>query len=394
MADEIDRIERDPSSMQYGNWTDYSPNAGGRTLAFLEGETTGLDGNRVDDLAGRIFSTLGTYPDAALDWLTSTEDDPFGDGDLGAGRIDYWYGERDWSANTTGDGFEGPSALWAGAQQAAGGPADATHTYNPETWQRVAELTTQVVTALTGNDSFLPENLTSIGQVRLAEGISLSMPYFSENISEGDPTTRNDLFIQDLLIGTDEQRPIPNVSQELLAQLLGTATWSDGETPSAGADVIADSERVVELQGWLDGSPAGAALGEAARHDAAVQAAIDGVSTVVGLIPIPAVGDVLVAGGSVAIDIAQSAVIGGISDWGSGQATAAWGNSHEALLQEQQNSAEGREIAAMGAIREMLDELGMTEGLSQAQIDDLAEEMFNDYQRGVEANSSWAEGHA
>jgi hypothetical protein len=48
----------------------------------------------------------------------------------------------------------------------------------------------------------------------------------------------------------------------------------------------------------------------------------------------------------------------------------------------------------MGAIREMLDELGMTEGLSQAQIDDLAEEMFNDYQRGVEANSSWAEGHA
>lgn len=418
MADEIDRIERDPSSMQYGNWTDFSPNAGGRILAFLEGETTGLDGNRVDDLAGRIFSTLGTYPDAALDWLTSTGNDPFGDGDLGAGRVEYWFGERDWSANTTGDGFEGPGALWAGAQQAAGGPADATHTYNPETWERVATLTTQVVGALTGNDSFLPENLTSIGQVRVAEGISLSMPYFSEAISESDPAGTRPFF-ENLLIGTDDPRAIPDVTQQQLAQLLGTATWSDGETPSAGAEVIAQSvrqyqdaliavadlapdgsafkadalERVVELQGWLDGSPAGAALGEATRHDAAVQAAIDGVGTVVGLIPIPAVGDVLVAGGSVVIDVAQSAVIGGVSDWGSGQATAAWGNSHEALLQEQAHSANGRETATMQTIERMLQDLGMTEGLTAGQIDDLAREMFADYQRGVEANTSWAEGH-
>ncbi|MCK2026218.1 hypothetical protein KZC56_07875 [Microbacterium sp. SSW1-47] len=418
MADEIDRIERDPASMLYGGWTDFSPNAGGRTLAFLEGEQTGLDGNRVDDLAGRIFSTLGTYPDAALDWLTSTENDPFGDGDLGDGRIEYWFGERDWSANSSGDGFEGPGALWAGAQQAAGGPADATHTYNPETWQRVAELTTQVVRELTGNESFLPENLTSIGQVRVAEGISVAMPYFSEAISESDPAAGTRPYFENLLIGTDDPRAIPDVTQAQLAQLLGTAAWSDGETPSAGAAVIAQSvqqyqdaliaiadlapadsafkadalERVVELQGWLDGSPAGAALGEATRHDEAVQAAIDGVGTVVGLIPIPAVGDVLVAGGSVVIDVAQSAVIGGVSDWGSGQATAAWANSHEALLEAQADAANGREIATMETIEQMLVDLGMTEGLSAGQVDDLAREMFADYQRGVEANTSWAEG--
>ena len=418
MADEIDRIERDPASMLYGGWTDFSPNAGGRTLAFLEGEQTGLDGNRVDDLAGRIFSTLGTYPDAALDWLTSTENDPFGDGDLGDGRIEYWFGERDWSANSSGDGFEGPGALWAGAQQAAGGPADATHTYNPETWQRVAELTTQVVRELTGNESFLPENLTSIGQVRVAEGISVAMPYFSEAISESDPAAGTRPYFENLLIGTDDPRAIPDVTQAQLAQLLGTAAWSDGDTPSAGAAVIAQSvqqyqdalialadlapadsafkadalERVVELQGWLDGSPAGAALGEATRHDEAVQAAIDGVGTVVGLIPIPAVGDVLVAGGSVVIDVAQSAVIGGVSDWGSGQATATWANSHEALLEAQADAANGREIATMETIEQMLVDLGMTEGLSAGQVDDLAREMFADYQRGVEANTSWAEG--
>ncbi|MPS75947.1 MAG: hypothetical protein E2584_03955 [Microbacterium sp.] len=418
MADEIDRIERDPASMLYGGWTDFSPNAGGRTLAFMEGEQTGLDGNRVDDLAGRIFSTLGTYPDAALDWLTSTENDPFGDGDLGDGRIEYWFGERDWSANSSGDGFEGPGALWAGAQQAAGGPADATHTYNPETWQRVAELTTQVVRELTGNESFLPENLTSIGQVRVAEGISVAMPYFSEAISESDPAAGTRPYFENLLIGTDDPRAIPDVTQAQLAQLLGTAAWSDGDTPSAGAAVIAQSvqqyqdaliaiadlapadsafkadalERVVELQGWLDGSPAGAALGEATRHDEAVQAAIDGVGTVVGLIPIPAVGDVLVAGGSVVIDVAQSAVIGGVSDWGSGQATAAWANSHEALLEAQADAANGREIATMETIEQMLVDLGMTEALSAGQVDDLAREMFADYQRGVEANTSWAEG--
>ncbi|NJI58370.1 hypothetical protein HCX50_02875 [Microbacterium oxydans] len=419
MADEIDRIERDPMSMQNGGWYDTSPNAGGRTLAQLEGETTGLDGNRVDDLAGRVFSTLGTYPDAALDWLTATGDDPYGDGDLGPGRIEYWYGDRDWSAAGSGDGFEGPGALWAGAQQASGGPADATHTYNPETWDRVAELTTQVVRELTSNESFVPENLTSIGQVRIAEGISVAMPYFSENLSESDPRTASALSIQDALIGTSDPRSIPNVTQEQLSQLLGTATWSDGDSPSAGADVISQSvrqyqdalialadiappgsafaadalERVVELQGWLDGSTEGAALGEAGRHDAAVQEAIDGVSTVVGLIPIPAVGDVLVEGGSVAIDVVQDAVIGGVSDWGFGNAEAAWGNSHEVLLEEQQNSASGREIAMINTIEQMLADLGMTEGLSPAEATDLAEEMLADYQRGVEASSSWAEGH-
>ncbi|MBT2495362.1 hypothetical protein J7E45_07065 [Microbacterium sp. ISL-59] len=419
MADEIDRIERDPMSMQNGGWYDTSPNAGGRILAQLEGETTGLDGNRVDDLAGRVFSTLGTYPDAALDWLTATGDDPYGDGDLGPGRIEYWYGDRDWSAEGSGDGFEGPGALWAGAQQASGGPADATHTYNPETWDRVAELTTQVVRELTSNESFLPENLTSIGQVRIAEGISVAMPYFSENLSESDPRTASALSIQDALIGTSDPRSIPNVTQEQLSQLLGTATWSDGDSPSAGADVISQSvrqyqdalialadiappgsafaadalERVVELQGWLDGSTEGAALGEAGRHDAAVQEAIDGVSTVVGLIPIPAVGDVLVEGGSVAIDVIQDAVIGGVSDWGFGNAEAAWGNSHEVLLEEQQNSASGREIAMINTIEQMLADLGMTEGLSPAEATDLAEEMLADYQRGVEASSSWAEGH-
>lgn len=419
MADEIDRIERDPSSMQYGNWTDFSPNAGGRTLAFLEGEQTGLDGNRVDDLAGRIFSTLGTYPDAALDWLTSTDDDPFGDGDLGTGRVDYWFGERDWSANTTGDGFEGPSALWAGAQQAAGGPADATHTYNPETWERVASMTTQVVRELLSNESFLPENLTSIGQVRLAEGISLSMPYFSENLSENDPRTANALSVQDALIGTTDPRAIPNLTQTQLSQLLGTATWSDGETPSAGAEVIGQSvrqyqdaligladlapadsgfanealARVVELQGLLDGSSAGAALAEATRHDEAVQSAIDGVGTVVGLIPIPAAGELLMEGGSVVIDIAQSAAVGNITDFASGQATAAWGNSHEVLLQEQQDSASGREIAMITTIEQLLSDLGMTEGLSPAEVTDRAEAIMADYQRGVEASTSWAEGH-
>lgn len=418
MADEIDAIERDPMSMQYGGWTDSSPNAGGRLLAFLEGEQTGLDGNRVDDLAGRIFSTLGTYPDAALDWLTSTDDDPFGDGDLGAGRVEYWYGERDWSANGAGDGFEGPSALWAGAQQAAGGPADAMHSYNPETWERVATLTTQVVNALTGNESFLPENLTSIGQVRLAEGISLSVPYFSEAMSDSN-AGRTDPFGMNILIGMDEgPRAIPNVQLDVLAQLLGTATWSDGETPSAGAAVMAQSvgqyqdalvalaeqappgdlksdlmERVIELQGWIDGSPAGAALAEATRHDAAVQAAIDGVATVVGLIPIPMAGDLLVEGGVSLLDDVQDFAMGQLTDAASGQAAATWGNNHEVLLQEQENNAEGRENAARQAFALTLEQVGLTEGLSPAQVEELVGELFRDYQRGVEANTSWAEGH-
>ncbi|WP_353114790.1 hypothetical protein [Microbacterium sp.] len=423
MANRIDRIERE---FGRGAWIDTSPMGGGRTLAFLEGEKTGLDGNRVDDLAGRVFSTLGHYPDAALDWLMDGSPDDVGhyrDGEkhasLSDARIKYWFGERPWGAEETGDGFEGPAALWSGAQQVAGGPTDPTM-YDPSKWERVSSMTTHVVQALLGNEDFLPEHLSEMGQVRLAEGITHALPYLAENVSETDPRHRDDPFLRDALIGSDELRPIPNLSQSDLAKLLGTATWSDGDGPSAGATYLATAireyqntllgiasttppgsaytsdalERVVELQGWIDGSPMGSALGAASRHDAAVQEAIDGVAGVIDMLPIkiPNASHLIAEGGVQLIDKLQDIAIGEVKDQIKGGAVSLWGNTHEALAQQYAHDANGREIATMDAIEKMMDQLGIRAALgSDAAADSYLKELAADYARAVEANSSWAE---
>ncbi|MHA7134805.1 hypothetical protein [Oerskovia turbata] len=108
VADLLDDQERNPLHGATGTWYDTSPRAGGRYLAGLE---SGTNGNEVDDPAGRVLATLGAYPEAAVAWLSADGDDFTADGRLGDARLAYWFGERDWSLGTSGDGFEGVSPL-------------------------------------------------------------------------------------------------------------------------------------------------------------------------------------------------------------------------------------------------------------------------------------------
>ncbi|GAB2466557.1 hypothetical protein [Xylanimonas ulmi] len=301
MADLVDRRERDPNSMGHGMpWRDTTPMAGGRILAFLEDEEAGL---RVDDLAGRVLQTLGQHPDEALAWLTDTGADPYGDGEIGVSRADYWFGERDWSAQTTGDGFEGPSALWAGAQQATGSLLD-PHGGDPDVRRSVAALSTRVFELLSGNEQLVPDNLSAAGSVALATAIAQQIPQLAEY-----PMTHNSkeggLLEAGILGGPDVW--LVNAEQDWVADLYGVAAYDESghrvlavatseyqesvvayaaspDSPLSGGEAI---ERVLGTQAALEGAPVGSHLATGAAHDQQLRDTLGDVSSLVGLVPVP-----------------------------------------------------------------------------------------------------------
>ena len=300
MANLADRIERDPTIPGTGPSDDVSPNAGGRILAFIEDEDSG---NRVDDWAGRALQTLGRYPDAALAWLTDADDDPYGKGTLGTGRVEYWFGERDWSVETTGDGYEGPSALWAGAQHATGSLLDARGG-DPEVQRSVAELSGAVFEQLSGNDQLVPDNVSGRGSLALATAIGQQLPQLAEYPMSAH-TDQDGPLHAGILGGPDVW--LVNAEQDWVADLMGVAghhpaghavlagavseyqqgvvayAGSEGSTVS-GEDAIA---RLLGTQAALEGSPAGADLAVGSVHDQQVRDAVDTVTGLVGLAPIP-----------------------------------------------------------------------------------------------------------
>jgi len=159
VADEIDRRERGQ-----GPWRDGHGSSG-----YSLGAAGSVDDGRsgVHDPASRVFTTLGTYPDAAREWLTGTGVDwtaevPAFD----RTRIDYWFGERDWSVAAS-DGFAGIGALWAGMQTAT----------ECSTVHHVAAINDAVFEGLAVNPMLLlTEQVSSGGAQHLAQALAAQLP--------------------------------------------------------------------------------------------------------------------------------------------------------------------------------------------------------------------------
>ena len=363
LADMIDQEERG----NYHIWQDGSPMPGGTTLALLEEEQTGLSGLRVVDLAGRVLETLGQYPDEALEWLTDGSDDSIsGEGTLGDARVDYWYGERDWS---TYDEFAGPAGLWAGTQYATGGPGAATGLPTDGTspaWNNAAVLTEKIMQQLSENDSFKGENVSSLASVSIVRALAPQVPGFVESPlfadTSQDPPTQEVSFFGI----SDETGIYANVPVELLADILGVAASDPSGNAALGTvltqyqdallgaasqlddvSVHGTAERIAVLQGMIDGSGKGEQLGEAARHDQAVADAIDGLETVVGMIPVPGLGTVVGGVAGQVIDTAQGYAVGELIGWGGDSLEGGFGNTHDALVEDLASS----EDASLDAVR-------------------------------------------
>lgn len=397
----------------------YGPGQGvtgpGGFLSLAEAEQAGYDINRLGDWTSRVFSTLGEYPEAAMDWLTSTEDDPYrdaplypdepyGSDDLGANRLEYWYGRRDSSL----DGFEGVLALWEGAQSIPGGPTDG-NAYIPEAWDQASTLSHDVIARLigepratedaegyvAGNPHFVSENLSELGSVKLVEALAPQMPGLVEYPMVGgqnpdglsDPTTSINPF------GIEgDPRVYANLSPEALARILGLAGSNSGGAEALQAVVndyqntvlgaaelglynpVDAATRVSTLQAVLDGSTAGVDLGEATRHDEAVQSAIGVVETGVGMLPIPGL-DKLVGtlGDAIAEKIASEGIgylRGQLTDAATGAAGDAWAGSHDDLLTQLEDGGDARFRATQIGVAQTLMELSPPDGLVPPSTDD------------------------
>lgn len=363
LADMIDQEERG----NYHIWQDGSPLPGGTTLALLEEEQTGVPGLRVIDLAGRVLETLGQYPDEALDWLTDASgDDVTGEGSLGQNRVEYWYGDRDWSQY---DEFAGPAGLWAGTQYATGGPGATTgqpvDTTGPA-WVDAATLSTKIMEELAGNESFEGENVSSYASVEIVRALAPQMPglveapLYSETSQDGPTQTVSFFGI------SDQEGVYANVSQDVLAKVLGAAA-SDPYGHSALESVVSQyqdalvgaasnventsvhglAERIAVLQGMVDGAGSGEQLGEAAREDQAIMEAIDSLETAVGLIPIPGLGGVVGGAAGAVIDAGQSYALGELIGWGGDTLDGGFASNHAALLED----LEGQQDASLDAVR-------------------------------------------
>lgn len=418
LADIADATERGLPGSHEGM---YGPGQGimgpGGFLSLAEAEQAGYDVNRLGDWTARVFSTLGEYPEAAMDWLTSTREDPYRDAplypdepydsdELGANRLEYWYGRRDSGL----DGFEGVLALWEGAQSIPGGPTDGT-AYIPEAWDQASTLSHDVIARLigepratedaegyvAGNPHFESENVSELGSVKLVQALAPQIPGLVEHPMVGqnpdgtsDPTTPINPF------GIEgDPRVYANLSPEALARILGIAGSNSGGAEALQAVVndyqntvlgaaelglyspVDAATRVSMLQSVLDGSTAGVDLGEAARHDEAVDSAIGLVETGVGMLPIPGL-DKLVGtlGDAVAEKIASEGigyVRGQLTDAATGAAGDAWAGSHEDLLTQLEDGGDARLRATQISVAQTLMELSPPEGLEAPSTDDAEE---------------------
>ncbi|MBF4568320.1 hypothetical protein ITJ57_06005 [Plantibacter sp. VKM Ac-2880] len=418
LADIADATERGLPGSHEGM---YGPGQGimgpGGFLSLAEAEQAGYDVNRLGDWTARVFSTLGEYPEAAMDWLTSTREDPYRDApmypdepydsdELGANRLEYWYGRRDSGL----DGFEGVLALWEGAQSIPGGPTDGT-AYIPEAWDQASTLSHDVIARLigepratedaegyvAGNPHFDSENVSELGSVKLVQALAPQIPGLVEHPMVGqnpdgtsDPTTSINPF------GIEgDPRVYANLSPEALARILGIAGSNSGGAEALQAVVndyqntvlgaaelglyspVDAATRVSMLQSVLDGSTAGVDLGEATRHDEAVQSAIGVVETGVGMLPIPGL-DKLVGtlGDAVAEKIASEGigyVRGQLTDAATGAAGDAWAGSHEDLLTQLEDGGDARLRATQISVAQTLMELSPPEGLEAPSTDDAEE---------------------
>lgn len=295
-ATEADRIERLTPGPWSGGWSEM-------TLSGVGGLTgDNAQGARVNDAAGRILQTLGQYPDEALDWLSTEEGSAAHDD-----RITYWFETRDWSR--TGDGFEGPAALWGGASRASGGPA---HGWTDDgVSERVAVVTTAVVRGLGDNQALLGENVSTEGSQEFAHAVGVHLPAFVEypltgnfNLSVLERSRSQDIAI----LGSGVPVASPVVDDQELKRILG-AMGGDSKTPSGALrpyvvqyeeaamnaafdpanpiDALGAIDRITTLGGSLGGASAGNEAAVAVRYDDGVREVFGAGATAAGAAPVP-----------------------------------------------------------------------------------------------------------
>lgn len=303
-ADRLDAWERPTERVGVAPVIDQSAVSGGRYLSWNDHpDVAGRAPS--DDATGRVFETLGLYPTEAMAWLTPQN----GDTEIDWGRVDYWFGVRDWATGTTGDGFAGPAALWAGALQVEGGRT--AEVPDPGMEKRSAALTGQVMDALGNNTSLTPVGVDDLGARNLYRVLEVHVRDFAMYpITHESEAQKGTVVVGErVLLSDGSYHSVPNVSDAALGKVMGIV-GENGSTQSAlgrlllgeidqygtdaangrGPTLVDVATHVTSLEGFAEGSGNGAAYLRAAYHDEQNQAFVDVASSAVGLVPVSAPG--------------------------------------------------------------------------------------------------------
>ncbi|MEP6478104.1 MAG: hypothetical protein ABJB03_01840 [Rhodoglobus sp.] len=336
MADAVDQWMRVD-----GNVFDIPEEPNGGTWLNTQ-EHEGQLGLRVIDPSGPIFSTLGHYPDAAYEWLTSSDGaavppDHYGNGAADS-RISYWFDTRfdvndqGYQANNA-DQLQGISELFYGALQASGGPTDINglQLTDVATLEGSATLTHDIILTLLGNQHFTQDGINAFTSAALAGAFSINIPAFAEY-----PITHNFQGELDAL-GDFQHKPgpgggdlvIPVLSDRQLAAFLGVAGSHE-----SGMGLISDNIRdyqqtllnasisnpvalplseaidhITSLEAALTGASLGEKIETGEDQDKAIREVVGAISTVVGAVPIPGLGEAVGGAAGFVLDWAQDASI-------------------------------------------------------------------------------------
>ncbi|MBD7949460.1 hypothetical protein [Oerskovia rustica] len=359
MADQIDAVERSPGRPGELGLLDTSVVAGGRSLMWFESDST--DAMPSDRPAEQVFATLALYPEATLAWFGHSGPDEVAQGrSLGEGRVRYWFGERDWSESSTGDGFETPATLWTALQSVPGAPASGT--YDPEVWTTAEIVSGGIIRELSGNPRFITDQVSDDAAIRMVASLAVEIPMLTEwaIVRGGDEI---ETVVDDRLPWMGEDRAVAAVSRTTLTDFAGTlgqhqtAGWyltqavdhyqqslirvaasAPGSFIQDGVEVL-DGDgvfaRVVGLQALVDGATHGVDITSAAAIDARHQKLVEWpVAVIEEAVPIPGTDKILGKGVGWVADLALGELVSAGVEQGNKRAEVLWaGNEKQAVIE-------------------------------------------------------------
>lgn len=247
----------------------------------------------IKEIPDLIFDTLALYPNTALGWLTTADQN----GNFP--RIDFWYGD-DSSIHTTYDNFDALSNLWESIQTTNPYALESLGS-STEAQVALASANAAIYQALCGNNEFIPENVSDDARIHLAAVNQHLLLQFA--ITPLGQTGNPDGHINTVTLNDGTVLVFPNVDQAQIAELMGvisgtpfgarlledTIITAQDTVTTAALDGITYTARqalnfVNQTQVLLDGAMAGALDGITAREQERIDAQIEAITTITDII--------------------------------------------------------------------------------------------------------------
>ncbi|TPW73514.1 hypothetical protein [Schumannella sp. 10F1B-5-1] len=270
------------------------------------GWLTGDPANLRTDPAGTIFSSLARYPDSALSFLS----DSGPTSDLGVGgRLEFWYGFRQWPES---EHWQGPAELWFGAMGAGEAPPGAGSAAEAQ-----SGISAVILHELANSPYFSEVFLNEQSSAAFGAAISLNWQGLMETPVtagiDGLPSDSGGSWDYAAWVDSEGNNPfgdgtipIPQVLESEFRDVLGTLSHFDsanivladgmqhyvesvvnsaaplepGQSPQTDL-----GNRIIAAQAVLDGAGITERLAAAQAEDATTDAAIQGVVTIASAFP-------------------------------------------------------------------------------------------------------------